>query len=103
LPAGRQAFPMARLSLFSRLAFICNLCLVLAILSRYFSFLPKGDIESTIIIDGLVLSFIINGTVNGAYVLLLLRKKRLSNYLPVWIARINFLFLIFQLLLLLLP
>jgi hypothetical protein len=94
---------MHYLSFFSRVAFICNICLLLALLSRYFSFIPKGDIESTIIIDGLILSFIINGTVNAVYTLLWLRKRKISEFAPGWLARINFLFLIFQLLLLLLP
>ena len=94
---------MRHLSFFSRVALICNICLVLALLSRYFSFIPKGDLESTVIIDGLILSFIINGTVNVVYALLLLRKRKISESVPVWLVGINFLFLIFQLLLLLLP
>jgi len=94
---------MIRISFISRVAFICNICLVLTVLSRYFSFIPKGDLESTVIIDGLILSFVVNGTVNITYAWLLMRKKRLSDYVPVWLARINFLFLIFQLALILRP
>jgi len=74
---------------------------VLALLSRYVSFIPKGDLESTVIIDGLILSFIINGTVNARYFWLLMRKKAIGQFVPVWLAGINFLFLIFQLALIL--
>jgi len=95
--------PMRRLSFFSKLAFICNVCLVLSLLSRYVSFIPKGDFESTVIIDGLVLSFIVNASVCITYGILLLKRKAIRDYVPVWLATINFLFLIFQLVLILIP
>jgi len=94
---------MQRISLFSRVAFICNVCLLLSILSRYVSFIPKGDVESTILIDGLILSFIVNAAVCTAYAVLLFRKKLIRDFVPVWLAAINFFFLVFQLVLIILP
>jgi hypothetical protein len=87
---------MYRLSFWSRVAFICNICLILAWLTKYFSFIPKGDLESTVMIAGLAMSFIINALVNLSYLILLLRKKSIRDSVPVWLAGINFLFLILQ-------
>jgi hypothetical protein len=63
---------------------------------RYYVFVPKGPVESTIIVAGLVLSFLVNGLVNILYGILLVRKIPLQQELPVWLAVINFLFLILQ-------
>ena len=92
---------MQRLGFLSRLAFICNICLVLAWLMRYYSYLPHGHLKSTIIIAGMFFSFIVNGVVNIMYGILLTRKRKLGDFVPVWLARINFLFLMLQLYLIL--
>ena len=92
---------MHRLAFLSRVAFLCNICLLLTWLMRYYVFIPKGQAESTIIIAGLVLSFLMNGLVNILYGLLLLRKIPLQQMVPVWLAAINFFFLILQLYLIL--
>jgi len=63
---------------------------------RYYIFVPKGQVESTIIIAGLVLSLLVNGLVNILYGILLIRKIPLQQVLPVWLAVINFLFLVPQ-------
>jgi hypothetical protein len=64
---------------------------------RYYSFIQDHALQSTIIIAGMVLSFFMNGLVNILYAVLLIRKKRLAAFVPVWLVTINFLFLIFQL------
>jgi uncharacterized membrane protein YozB (DUF420 family) len=87
---------MRRLSFLSRVAFICNLCLAVVWLMRFFPALPYDAFVSTLIIAGLVLSFIFNGLVNLLYAWLLLRRKPLADHVPVWLAAVNFLFLIFQ-------
>ena len=92
---------MLSISFFSRVALICNICLLLAWVTRYISFLPRGHIESTVLITGLVLSFIVNALVNLLYAMLLIRRKAISDFVPVWLALINFLFLILQLYLIL--
>ena len=92
---------MFRISFISRVALICNICLLLAWLTRYLTFLPRGHIESTVLIAGFVLSFIVNGLVNLIYVILLSQKKGIADFVPVWLAFINFLFLILQLYLIL--
>ena len=90
------AYSMFRLSFLSRVAFICNICLLLAMVMRYYSFVSSRDLQSTILVSGLVLSFMINGVVNIAYAVLLIRKIKLKTYVPIWLATINFLFLVFQ-------
>ena len=87
---------MHRLSFWSRVAFICNICLLLTWLTRYFTFIPRGDLESTVIVVGVLMSFIINALVNVWYAVILLRKKSIGESVPVWLASINFLFLILQ-------
>ena len=87
---------MLRLSFLSRVAVICNVCLLLALVMRYYSFVSSRDLQSTILVAGLVLSVVINGIVNIIYAVLLIKKSKLGTYLPIWLATINFLFLIFQ-------
>ena len=81
----------------SRVAFICNCCLLLVWLMRYLPAMPESSLTSTVIIAGVVLSFIVNVPVNIMYALLLFRRQRLRDRVPVWLAVINFLFLIVQL------
>ncbi len=87
---------MLRLAFLSRVAFLCNVCLVLVFLLRYLPPMPYGSIVSTIIIAGLVLSFIMNAIVNILYAAVLIRRQPLRTRVPVWLAVINFLFLILQ-------
>ena len=96
-------FYMFRLSFLSRVAFICNICLLLAIVMRYYSFVASRDLQSTILVSGLVLSFVMNGLVNILYAVLLFRKAKLGTYVPIWLAIINLLFLVFQFYLILAP
>jgi hypothetical protein len=88
---------MLKLSFLSRVAFICNVCLVLVWLLHYLPAIPSEFVVSTIIIAGLALSFVVNAGVNIAYAVVLICRKPLRMLVPVWLAAINFLFLIFQL------
>ncbi len=84
-----------------RVAFICNLCLLLAWLSKDLSFLPEGYIQSTVVILGVGLSFFLN------FILCLLllvwwgMRRKLPADFPGWLIIANFLFLIPQVYLLL--
>lgn len=88
---------MLALAFLSRVAFLCNVCLVLVWLLRYLPPIPYGSVVSTIIIAGLILSFVVNSIVNIWYALVLVRRQPLRKVVPVWLAVINFLFLIVQL------
>ena len=87
---------MSRLAFLSRVAFICNICLLVVGVMRYLPALPPQSFASTVIIAGLVLSFVMNGMVNIMYAILLVQKRPLRMYVPVWLAICNFIFLIFQ-------
>ena len=103
---------MYRLAFLSRVAFICNVSLVLAGLLRYLPFGSSGGQPSLtttllligvegmaglILAMGLALSFIMNPMVNIIYAIVLIRRRKpLRTLVPVWLAIINFLFLILQ-------
>jgi hypothetical protein len=72
---------MARLLFFSRVAFLCNICFLSTFLVRYVPALKEGFFVSTIIVIGLVMSVV-------------------SHYVPLWLVVINFLFFVFQVILL---
>ena len=88
---------MSRLPFFSRVAFICNVCFLMVWLMRYLPAMPLEFVTSTILIAGLVLSFVMNGLVNILYATLLVRRRPIADYVPVWLATINFIFLFLQL------
>lgn len=64
---------------------------------RYLPAQPPQSFASTVIIAGLVLSFVMNGLVNIMYAVILIRRKPLREQVPVWLAIINFIFLLLQL------
>ena len=84
---------------FCRVAFICNICFALAWLFRYYPALQQGEITSTILILGIVVSGILNILVSGCLIVLLLLRKPPPGYFPWWLIIVNFLFLIPQLIL----
>jgi hypothetical protein len=88
-----------KLSLLAKVAFICNLCLLLLILTKYLHFIPDGNFKNALAIPGYVLSFVINTIVNVWVILMLLSKKQ--NLLPRWLLLVNGLFFILQIYLLL--
>lgn len=92
---------MPKLLFFSRVAFICNICFLITFLLHYVPFISNGIISSTIIILGNVLSIVINVMMNILYILIILGGKPISSFIPVWLIIINFLFFIFQVILLL--
>ena len=104
---------MYRLAFLSRVAFICNVSLLLSLLLRYLPYdsseAPLGFVTVALLIGyeglagivlalGLALSFIMNPIVNIWYAIVLIRRQQpLRTLVPVWLATVNFLFLILQL------
>ncbi|RYY90206.1 MAG: hypothetical protein EOO15_03485 [Chitinophagaceae bacterium] len=85
-----------RLVLFlSRVAFVCNVFFLLALLLRMG--LPAKDeaVASTIVISGYALAAIFNPLVNLIYLVLLLRRRLVAT-VPRWLALANFIFLLLQ-------
>jgi len=92
---------MQKLLFFSRVAFICNICFVLAFLMKYVPDLKDGYLTSTVLILGVGLAFGLNLLVNLITGIFLLQRKYREQAYPSWLIIANFLFLIPQLILLL--
>ena len=91
---------MSKLSFFSRVAFLCNICFLVTFIIRYVPALKEGIFVSTIIVIGLVMSIVINIIVNLLYLLIIVADKPIRQYVPLWIVVINFLFFVLQVILL---
>ncbi len=90
---------MSMLRLLSRVAFICNVCFMLAVIFLWMNHPPEGEIVSLIIVLGYILAVIINIIVNFWYGIRIAVRKPLKSFIPVWLMIANFLFLIPQLIL----
>lgn len=86
---------MNKLSFWHKLAFITNVCWLITWFMKYYTIIPKGDLQSTIIITGLITSNV-NFLVNAVTCFYWLQKK-LSGKVARWLIIINFIFLIAQL------
>jgi hypothetical protein len=91
---------MANLLFFSRVALICNACFAITFLLHYIPFISKHLVPATIIIMGTVLAILVNGLTNLLYILIILARKQLKRSVPGWLIATNFLFFIFQCILL---
>ncbi len=86
---------MDKLSFWHRLAFIANLCWLVTWSMTHYPVLPKGDLQSTIIILGftaIIVNFIVN-VITCVYWF----QKKLAGKVPRWLVIVNFIFLIAQL------
>ncbi|HEY4151246.1 MAG TPA: hypothetical protein VGM41_20050 [Chitinophagaceae bacterium] len=87
---------MNKFSFWHKLAFIANCCWLITWAIRYRSFLPDGNVQSTIVVTGLVLASGLNLLANLLTGFLFLRGK-LPAGTPRWLLTVNFLFLLPQL------
>lgn len=88
---------MRKLLFLSRVAFLCNICFLLAWLIQYLPVSPHGHIASTIIVLGTGVAVILNMVVNIIVIISLFVKKSKGQFYPRWLIICNFLFLILQL------
>lgn len=86
--------------LLSRVAFICNICFLLASFIQWLPNPPEGQVVSHLIIMGYLLSLLVNVIINIWVVVLLLIRKLRAAAVPVWLLVVNGLFFITQLTLL---
>ena len=87
---------MRHLLFVSRVAFICNCCMLITFIMRYVQVISNKEIQSTVIIAGFLLSFLFN-LIAACGALILLVKGQNERIRPRWLFAINFLSLIFQL------
>jgi hypothetical protein len=88
--------------LLSRVAFICNICFLLASFIQWLPHPPEGALISLIIVLGWLLSILVNFIVNGWVIGLWAAGKLRAAAIPRWLLIVNGLFFITQLALLIL-
>jgi hypothetical protein len=90
-------YHMNQISFWHRVAFIANCCWLATWGIRYYAFLPEGNIQSTIVVTGLVLAVGLNLLANVLTAVLFLRGRLRGTSTPRWLLLVNFLFLLPQL------
>jgi len=83
---------------FSRVAFICNLCFLLAFSVQLTDWIKNEDISSMVALIGYVMGFIINPLLILSYFLLLIFSRKRLKSVPSWLLTANILFLVIQIL-----
>lgn len=90
---------MRLLQLLSRVAFICNICFLLASFVQWLPDPPEGGLVSMIIIMGYLLAILVNTLVNVWVMVLFLSRRLVNAAVPVWLLIVNFTFFTIQILL----
>jgi hypothetical protein len=83
----------------SRVAFICNICFLLATFTQWLPALPDNALLSDIIVLGYLVSVLINVLVNCIMLVLLLIGRLRVSAVPIWLLVANAVFFIVQILL----
>ena len=78
----------------SRLAFICGICFLLSFSLLTQDWIKDENLKSTIITIGYLMGMIILPLVNLCYLLVLIVKGRLKEFVPLWLIIVNLLFLL---------
>jgi hypothetical protein len=91
---------MRLLRLLSRVAFICNICFLLASFVQWLPDPPEGGLVSMIIIMGYLLAILVNTVVNLWVIALFIAGRLRASSVPVWLLIVNFAFFSLQLALL---
>ena len=79
----------------SRLAFICGVFFLLSFSLLINKWINDPTLESTIITIGYVMGMILLPVTNLCYLGVLIIKRKLSAYVPIWLILANILFLLF--------
>jgi hypothetical protein len=77
----------------SRLAFICGIFFLLSVSLLIKDWTGDEAITSTIITIGYAIGLLVVPLVNICYLAVLLIKRKLTEYVPVWLVTANILFL----------
>ncbi len=78
----------------SRLAFICGLCFLLSVSLLMQEWISDENLKSMIITIGYLMGMIVIPLVNLCYLAVLIVKRKLKEFVPVWLVIVNFLFLL---------
>ncbi len=86
---------MPKLIFLSRLALICNICYILSFLFSSGLLSEQNQVSSTIIVLGVVVSFVLNAIVHIILLMNWIRRRKLNDH-PLWLIIFNFLAFVFQ-------
>ncbi len=83
----------------SRVAFICNICFLVATFTRWLPALPDNAITSDVIVLGYLVSVLVNILVNLVVLVLWSIGRLRAAAVPIWLLVVNLIFFIAQILL----
>lgn len=78
----------------SRLAFICGIFFLLSVSLLMQEWISDENLKSMIITIGYLMGMIVIPLVNLCYLAVLIVKRKLKEFVPVWLVIVNFLFLL---------
>jgi hypothetical protein len=78
----------------SRLTFICGLCFLLSVSLLMQEWISNENLKSMIITIGYLMGMIAIPLVNLCYVGVFVVKRKLKEFVPVWLVIVNVLFLL---------
>jgi hypothetical protein len=82
----------------SRIAFICNICFLIAFSVQMTNWIKNEDITSMVALIGYVMGFILNPILVVCYLIILLISRKKIKIVPSWLLTANILFLVIQIL-----
>jgi hypothetical protein len=89
---------MRRVLFFSRVAFLCNICFLLAFSIQLTNWVKNEELKATIIMVGYVMGFIVNPLIVITYILVFIIARNKLKQIPSWLMTANILFLVIQIL-----
>jgi len=92
---------MFNIRFFSKVAFLCNICFLLAIIIQWIPHPLQGELIATTLILGYVFAAIVNLVVSLWIAILFFSGKLWQSAMPAWLIVANLLFLLPELILLL--
>jgi hypothetical protein len=87
---------MRLLRFLSRVAFICNICFVLASVLRYLPPAPDNEMTQDIIALGYIVAVVLNLFINLIVVILFVLRRLWASGVPRWLLITNFIFFVIQ-------
>jgi len=89
---------MRLLRFLSRVAFICNICFLLASVLRYLP-VPDNELTSNVIILGYIGAISLNMFINLIFIILFVLRRLWTSGVPRWLIITNFIFFLVQIIL----
>lgn len=86
------------LAVLSRIAFICNVCFLVAFSIQMTDWIKNEDLTSLIALVGYVMGFILNPVLNVLYLIFFIVAPKKLRVVPAWLFTANILFLVIQVL-----